>query len=236
QFNGPEEINSAIEPIRASVAKGKVPIVFWDEFDCRYDNHEFGYLRYFLPSMQDGVTYVHGTPYNIGRSIFAFAGGVKPDWASMEDLINPENPKTLQLAKTLKIPDFMSRLRVVIDIDGIEIDDSLLSTNNNKEQLDDLHRILMKRAFIIAHQMDTHWKKAARKTSGLLLRLLIAKYKFGARSIEAVIEASGAEDRLVYGLPELISPSAARIHAEWRVGIEREVDQIRKTQGVRAVW
>jgi len=236
QFNGPEEINSAIEPIRASVAKGKVPIVFWDEFDCRYDNHEFGYLRYFLPSMQDGITYVHGTPYNIGRSIFAFAGGVKPNWEGMENLLNPEKPETLQLAKTLKIPDFMSRLRVVLDIEGIEINEALLSDKTSANQLNDLHRILMKRAFIIAHQMDTHWKKAARKTSGLLLRLLLAEYKFGARSIEAVIEASGAADRLVYGLPELIAPSAARIHAGWRIELERDVDKLRKQHGNRAVW
>ena len=236
QFTGPEEINSAIEPIRASVAKGKVPIVFWDEFDCRYDGNEFGYLRYFLPSMQDGVTYVHGTPYNIGRSIFAFAGGVKASWEEMERLLDQADPEALQRAKTLKIPDFMSRLRVVLDIDGIELANELFSRSASKEQLEELRRVLMKRAFIIAHQMDTHWKKAARKTSGLLLRLLLAKYQFGARSIEAVIEASGAADRLVYGLPELIAPSSARIHAEWRVDLEREVDQIRKTQGIRAVW
>jgi hypothetical protein len=236
QFDGPEEINSAIEPIRASVARNKVPIVFWDEFDCRYDNNEFGYLRYFLPSMQDGVTYVHGTPYYIGRSIFVFAGGVKASWAGMEDLLNQEDAQATQLIKTLKIPDFMSRLRVVLDIDGIEINDDLLNDSASEEQLEDLHRILLKRAFIIAHQMDTHWKKAARKTSGLLLRLLLAKYRFGARSIEAVIEASSASDRLVYGLPELIAPSAARIHADWRIDLEREVDRVRKDFKLRAVW
>ena len=236
QFDGPEEINSAIEPIRASVARGKVPIVFWDEFDCRYDSHEFGYLRYFLPSMQDGVTYVHGTPYYIGRSIFVFAGGVKSSWAGMEKMLSKDDPDTAQLVKTLKIPDFMSRLRVVLDIDGIEIDDALFQDSATDEQLDDLHRVLIKRAFIIAHQMDTHWKKAARKTSGLLLRLLLARYKFGARSIEAVIEASSAADRLVYGLPELIAPSAARIHAEWRIDLEREVDRIRKEHKLRAIW
>jgi hypothetical protein len=236
QFGSPEEINSAIEPIRASVAKGKVPVVFWDEFDCRYDNHEFGYLRYFLPSMQDGVTYVHGSPYNIGRSIFVFAGGVKSSWDEMVSLIHCEDNDQLRLAKNLKIPDFMSRLRVVIDIDGIDLAEQMLNSTATAEELDDLRRILLKRAFIIAHQMDTHWKKAARKTSGLLLRLLLADYKFGARSIEAVIEASGAVDRLVYGLPELIAPSAARIHAEWRIDLERAVDQIRKQQGIRAVW
>ena len=31
-------------------------------------------------------------------------------------------------------------------------------------------------------------------------------------------------------------PSAARIHAEWRIEHERELDLIRKAQGLRAVW
>jgi hypothetical protein len=236
QFADPDEINSAIDLIRASVARGRVPITFWDEFDCRYDGYEFGYLRYFLPSMQDGVTYVHGIPYYIGRSIFVFAGGVKTSWQGMEDLLKSTSPQEMQLAKTLKIPDFMSRLRVVLDIDGIDIPERLLRDSAGRVDLEELRRILLKRAFIIAHQMDTHWKKAARKTSGLLLRLLIAHYKFGARSIEAVIEASRAADRLVYGLPELIGPSGARIHADWRVDLERRLDQVRKKRGMRAVW
>ncbi len=236
QFAEPDEINSAIDPIRASVAQGKIPIAFWDEFDCRYDQHEFGYLRYFLPAMQDGVTYVHGIPYHIGRAIFVFAGGVKASYEGMEDLLRYDDPREARMIQTLKIPDFMSRLRVVLDIDGIEIDDALLRDAVSPAELEELRRILLKRAFIIAHQMQTHWKSAARKTSGLLLRLLLAKYKFGARSIEAVIEASRAADRLVYGLPELIAPSAARIHARWRVELERKIDRIRKVKGLRAVW
>ena len=235
QFASPDEINSAIDPVRASVAQGKVPIVFWDEFDCRYDDYEFGYLRYFLPAMQDGVTYVHGIPYHIGRAIFVFAGGVKASWEGMESILH-RSGEELQLAKTLKIPDFMSRLRVVLDIDGIEIPEQLLQDSAGPEELAELRRILLKRSFIIAHQMQTHWKSAARKTSGLLLRLLLARYKYGARSIEAVIEASRAADRLVYGLPELIPPSAARIHAQWRVELERKIDMVRKESGLRAVW
>lgn len=236
QFASPDEINAAIDPIRAAVAQGKVPIAFWDEFDCRYNGNEFGYLRYFLPAMQDGVTYVQGIPYHIGRAIFAFAGGVKASWEDMEKLLAPKKQKDLQRAKTLKIPDFMSRLRVVLDIDGIEVPDYLLKETASEEELEELRRVLLKRAFIIAHQMQTHWKSAARKTSGLLLRLLLADYKFGARSIEAVIEASRASDRLVYGLPELIAPAAARIHAVWRVDLERKIDQFRKEKGLRAVW
>jgi len=236
QFATPDEINSAIDPVRASVAQGKVPIAFWDEFDCRYNDDEFGYLRYFLPAMQDGVTYVHGIPYHIGRAIFVFAGGVKSSYEGMEALLSEQDPNKIQAVKTLKIPDFMSRLRVVLDIDGIEIDDQLFTETATTEEMEELRRILLKRAFIIAHQMQTHWRTAARKTSGLLLRLLLADYKYGARSIEAVIEASRAADRLVYGLPELIAPSAARIHATWRVELERKVDTVRKTKGLRAVW
>ncbi len=236
QFSGPEEINAAIDLVRASVAKGRVPIAFWDEFDCRYGGNEFGYLRYFLPSMQDGVTFVHGIPRYIGRSVFVFAGGVKESWEAMEALLSPDDPEALQLIKTLKVPDFMSRLRVVLDIEGIDIDDRLLRDSASTEELEELRRILLKRAFIIAHQMNSHWRKAARKTSGLLLRLLIARYKFGARSIEAVIEASHAANRLVYGLPELITPPAARIHAEWRIDLERRLDKVRREYGLRGVW
>ncbi len=236
QFSGPEEINSAIDLVRASVAKGKVPVAFWDEFDCMYDGNEFGYLRYFLPSMQDGVTYIHGIPRYIGRSIFVFAGGVKYSWEAMELMLQDKDPQTQRLVKILKIPDFMSRLRVVMDIDSIEIPEKLLRDSASREELEELRRILLKRAFIIAHQMDSHWKKAARKTSGLLLRLLIAEYKYGARSIEAVIEASHAANRLVYGLPELITPPAARIHAVWRIGLERRIDKIRRELGLRGVW
>ncbi len=236
QFSGPEEINSAIDLVRASVAKGKVPVAFWDEFDCMYDGNEFGYLRYFLPSMQDGVTYVHGIPRYIGRSIFVFAGGVKYSWDAMEEMLHQQDPQSQRMVKILKIPDFMSRLRVVMDIDGIDIPENLLRDSASKEELGELRRILLKRAFIIAHQMDNHWKKAARKTSGLLLRLLVAEYKYGARSIEAVIEASHAANRLVYGLPELITPPAARIHALWRIGLERRIDEIRKELGLRGVW
>lgn len=236
QFDTPDEINSAIEPVRASVARGKIPIVFWDEFDCRYDGHEFGYLRYFLPAMQDGITYVNGIPHSIGRAIFVFAGGVKSSWEGMEAILDPDGPEDSALMKTLKIPDFMSRLRVVLDIDGIELDESLLNESADIDDLNELRRILLKRSFIIAHQMETHWKKAARKTSGLLLRLLLGHYKYGARSIEAVIEASRASDRIVYGLPELIAPSAARIHASWRIDLERQVDKLRKKYGNRAVW
>ena len=236
QFSGPEEINSAIDLVRASVAKGKVPVAFWDEFDCPYGGNEFGYLRYFLPSMQDGVTYVHGIPRYIGRSVFVFAGGVKGSYDEMEAILHQNDPVVQKMVKSLKIPDFMSRLRVVLDIDGIDIPEELLRDSATEADLEELKRILLKRAFIIAHQMSNHWKKAARKTSGLLLRLLIAKYKFGARSIEAVIEASHAADRLVYGLPELITPPSARIHAEWRTDLEKRVDRVRKELGLRGVW
>ncbi|MGQ9813273.1 MAG: ATPase, partial [Dissulfurimicrobium sp.] len=140
QFSGPEEINSAIDLIRASVAKGKIPIAFWDEFDCRYDGFEFGYLRYFLPAMQDGVTYINGVPRHIGRSIMVFAGGVKDSWDDMTTLLEQREGQIDRMIKTLKIPDFMSRLRVVLDIEDIKIPEELLRDSASGKDLETLER------------------------------------------------------------------------------------------------
>jgi hypothetical protein len=56
----------------------------------------------------------------------------------------------------------------VLDINGIEIREELLRDSASQAELEELRRILLKRAFIIAHQIDTHWKKAARKTPSAL--------------------------------------------------------------------
>jgi hypothetical protein len=54
--------------------------------------------------------------------------------------------------------------------------------------------------------------------------------------MEAVIEAGRAADRPVYGLTGLTAPATARSHALWRVELERRIDHVRKTKGLRAVW
>ncbi len=48
QFSGPEEIIDALHRVRDVVLSGKIPLVFWDEFDSRLKDQDLGWLRFFL--------------------------------------------------------------------------------------------------------------------------------------------------------------------------------------------
>ena len=54
---------------------GKLPLVFWDEFDTALEGQPLGWLRYFLAPMQDGAFQDGQITHPIGRAIFVFAGG-----------------------------------------------------------------------------------------------------------------------------------------------------------------
>lgn len=59
--------------------RGRVPVIFFDEFDCSYpratSNGELGWLRWFLPLMEDGEFRDGASIGRLGRSILTFAGG-----------------------------------------------------------------------------------------------------------------------------------------------------------------
>lgn len=51
QFSNPEDIIGALHQVRDEVLNGKLPFVFWDEFDSK----EYLWLQYLLAPMQDGI-------------------------------------------------------------------------------------------------------------------------------------------------------------------------------------
>lgn len=75
QFERPEQIAESLQLVRDQVLGGKVPLVFFDEFDTDRGGQRLGWLRYFLAPMQDGTFRDRGTIHPIGRAIFVFAGG-----------------------------------------------------------------------------------------------------------------------------------------------------------------
>ena len=54
QFVEPEELAQALLPIRDVALDGKMAVVFFDEFDSQLEGDRLGWLKYFLPIMQDG--------------------------------------------------------------------------------------------------------------------------------------------------------------------------------------
>jgi len=75
QFRGPEELSPAFHLVRDAVLKGRVPLVFFDEFDSSVGGIRLFWLKYLLAPMQDGEFLERGVVHPIGKAIFVFAGG-----------------------------------------------------------------------------------------------------------------------------------------------------------------
>ena len=76
QLSSPDALIGAFHQVRDIGLAGKLPLVFWDEFDTTLGGRdgELGWLRYFLAPMQDGK-FQHGqVTHPIGPAVFVFAG------------------------------------------------------------------------------------------------------------------------------------------------------------------
>lgn len=54
QFTDATALFSSRHQVRDEALLGATPLVFWDEFDSNNVNTPLGWLRYFLPPMEDG--------------------------------------------------------------------------------------------------------------------------------------------------------------------------------------
>ena len=75
QLGSPDDLIDALHQVRDTSLTGKIPLVFWDEFDTPLDGQALGWLRYFLAPMQDGAFRQGQIVHPIGRAVFVFAGG-----------------------------------------------------------------------------------------------------------------------------------------------------------------
>ena len=82
QYQKADDLADAFHLVRDCVLAGKIPLVFFDEFDTSLEGKELGWLRYFLAPMQDGEFLDRGTPHPIGQAIFVFAGGTCDSYAA----------------------------------------------------------------------------------------------------------------------------------------------------------
>ncbi|MCB2231721.1 AAA family ATPase [bacterium] len=216
QFTDTEELAAAFHLVRDSSVRGRIPLVFFDEFDTGMSGEKLFWLKHFLAPMQDGLFMDRGAAHPIGKAIFVFAGGI---YSSFEKFnIQPEKPaqpgKTQDQPrvdeavkdtdqsqtsvqtdaaepliygdfKDAKGPDFVSRLRALLDITGIE--HVGLPTAS----------ALLRRASILRFQLKNKAKGAFDVDGGLqidpsLARALlqVPRYHHGVRSMEAILDMS----------------------------------------------
>jgi hypothetical protein len=185
QFTGSGDLAAAFHQVRDVIIGGKLPLVFFDEFDSDRDGRPLGWLKSFLMPMQDGKFKDGAGDHPTGKCILVFAGGTSP---TFEDFVSPlksGDAKTVREFKDVKGPDFISRLRGTVNVLG-----------PNRLSADDDNYIL-RRALLLRGLLQR--KPALRGTPApvndnvLRAMLLAPNYKYGARSMEAILDMSRIE-------------------------------------------
>lgn len=179
QFKSLGDLPSALHLVRNECLSGKIPIVFFDEFDSAFEGQPFGWLKFLLAPMQDGSFYDNGANYKIGKAVFIFAGGVNRSFEELNGRMR--NPGFCEA----KGPDFISRLKAHLNIQGI----------NKPEDDGDQGRYLLRRGILLHGIVRRHfgikteqkgWKLLHPNVAHALLSL--DRFKHGVRSLESIVK------------------------------------------------
>jgi len=202
QLGSIDELLSALHQVRDIGLGGKIPLVFWDEFDSDY-KETYGWLRYFLAPMQDGKFQEGDITHPIGKAIFVFAGGTSESLDNFGKNLNEDQ------ARAAKVPDFVSRLKGYINVLG----------PNPQVGGDDPYHVL-RRATLLRSMLLRDAKHLLRKgevqiDSGVLRAMLLTgKYKHGARSMESIIAMSQLEGKSRFERSSLPTKAQLDLHVD----------------------
>lgn len=228
QMQKPSDLVGAFHLARDEMLRGHLPLLIFDEFDCSFDGR-WGWLKHFLAPMQDATFKDKELVHPLGSAIFVFAGGTadnygefnlrsaklknsetrnsgeSPVHASAEKEADDSRETEAKLSefKAAKGPDFVSRLRGYVDvqgISGIEGDSACVVRRAV------LLRSLLERDERTANLFRTIGKDKELQIDTPVLRafLNVNSYHHGARSLEAILGMSrltGADRFAAASLP-----------------------------------
>ena len=202
QFRQDSELIGAFHLVRDEVLKGKLPFVFWDEFDTG----NLKWLQYFLAPMQDGVFQDGKDIHPIGKCIFIFAGSTvnnmqsfEPEnplsygaWAPKEnDRVTRQRMKRMQRKyddfKARKGTDFKSRLNAFINVSGPNRR-KVCKKGEWRDDPDDM-MVPVRRALFIRTCLEMKEKEKLKMDPGLVTAFLKTdRYKHGSRSLSRILD------------------------------------------------
>ena len=189
QMNSPADLIGALHQVRDEGLRGKIPRVFWDEFDSSLAGTPLGWLRYFLAPMQDGSFLEGQVIHPIGRAIFVFAGGTSACMEEFGTRLDDDPVRNEKLFTAIKGPDFKSRLKGFINILGPNPHRGVYDPYFIIRRAILLHAILHRLApqiYLPALQIDDNLLDAFLETS---------TYLHGVRSMESLVAMSQLSGR-----------------------------------------
>jgi hypothetical protein len=209
QFGSPEDLVRAFHRVRDLVLEGKVPLVFFDEFDSSFGSESLGWLKRFLAPMQDGKFKDGDATHPIGKAIFVFAGGTSFTFRQFSRQDETNSEATDEFARR-KGPDFVSRLRGFIDI-------AELNPGNAGGDVTMLRRAILLRSMI---EYKPRCKaildgKTVRIDPGVLRAFIkVPVFKHRARSMEAIIDMSMLAGRRQFEQSSLPPREQLELHVD----------------------
>ncbi|GLB08969.1 hypothetical protein AtubIFM57258_004878 [Aspergillus tubingensis] len=99
------DLKDTFSQVQSEILSGRLPLVFFRNFDSEFGDEKLGWLKYFLAPMQDGEYLDNSVRCPIGRAIFFFEQGTDHFNGFPEIGFNSED------FQGAKVPDFVSRLR-----------------------------------------------------------------------------------------------------------------------------
>lgn len=227
QYKTADELAAAFHLVHDLVLEGKIPLVFFDEFDTALGGQKLGWLRYFLAPMQDGRFLDRGALHPIGQAIFVFAGGTCDTYQEFEARATPEEG---QMFKDAKGPDFLSRLRGALNIPSLNFlqpqgphAPSRPGTYNPYGPIECIPceaAILLRRAGVLAHQLATKAPEIKSAKGSLQVNpevlkafLYIPEFLHGNRSLEALLDMSRFHGSCSFTPSQLPTEANTALHA-----------------------
>ena len=202
QLRTKEELAEAFHKVRDLVLRGKVPLVFFDEFDSAAEGAALGWLKSFLAPMQDGEFTQNGQVHPIGKCIFIFAGGVYS--AFDEFCVDQTNSEA-------KVRDFISRIKGYVNIQG----------PNPAGDIEQDRAYILRRAVLLRSMIERRLPNVANADGTVNVdhdiikaMLRIPEYRHGARSIESVIDMSAVYGKAHWDKSDLPPADQLKIHVD----------------------
>ena len=206
QFGGPDDLLDALHQVRDAGLSGKIPLVFWDEFDTTLNGQPLGWLRYFLAPMQDGAFQQGQIIHPIGRCIFVFAGGTSHSMGAFGAEMSAEQKRLV------KLPDFISRLKGFLNILGPNPIEA-----NGSDPYYILRRAITLRSLIERNVPGILQNKKVKIDMGVLRGLLKTKhYKHGVRSMESILAMSALSGKSIFERSSLPPEDQLELHVDAR--------------------
>lgn len=211
QFSGMDDLRGALHQVRDLALSGKMPLVFWDEFDTTMQGQPLGWLKYFLAPMQDGKFQEGPVVHPVGRSIFVFAGGTSSNLESFGEGLSDEQ------RRAAKLLDFVSRLRGYLDILGPNRQVGETQAGPDSDPYHIIRRAIVLRSILQRCAPRLFHPSVAKGKvnidSGVLRAFLLTRqYKHGVRSMEAVVNASRLAGKTTFERSCLPSEAQLDLH------------------------